>query len=253
MREQKRTKNIIIIGDGYSDYVVLRQFVLAIFNGMPANEIHLNFPDYNLLKSLNIERSVNKFVKRTNQSNDYKLFGEPVTEFKEEVVDTLINILKFLQKKNLQLSHRDLLIISSDSEKPLGSQHNYFQEWAYSLEAIFWLAIDDFYHQMVKQGYDYQYLPNVLPLIFFPSIEILVAAATEESHDFDRQCRCLKAKPDLKQKVWGTDSIDEALKSGMLHGVLEAYMIPEALDKVYKNVPEVRRFIQLLGFEILRC
>ncbi len=60
MREQKHTKHIVIIGDGYSDYVVLRQFVSAIFNGM--DDIHLNFPDYNLLKSLNIERSVNKFV-----------------------------------------------------------------------------------------------------------------------------------------------------------------------------------------------
>lgn len=253
MNAQKHTKHVVIIGDGYSDYVVLKQFVLAIFDSMPANEIHLNFFESNVLESLNIGDFVNQFIDKADKTSAYDLFGEPATHFKKKVVETLTNTLATLQKKNLPLFHQDLLIISSDSEKPLGSQHNYFQEWAYSLEAILWLAIDDFYHQMVKQDYDYQYLPNVLPLVFFPSIEILVAACTEEVHDFDRQCRCLKAKPDLKQKVWGTDSIDEALKSGMLHGVLEAYMIPEALDKVYKNVPEVRRFIQLLGFEILRC
>jgi len=36
----------------------------------------------------------------------------------------------------------------------------------------------------------------------------------------------------------------------MLHGVLETYMTPEALNKVYKTIPEVRRFIQLLRFNV---
>jgi hypothetical protein len=56
------------------------------------------------------------------------------------------------------------------------------------------------------------------------------------------------AKPDLKQKVWATDSIDEARRNGMLKGVLEAYMTPEALDKVYQNIPEARKMIQILSF-----
>ncbi|MEK8019580.1 MAG: hypothetical protein VSS75_022120 [Candidatus Parabeggiatoa sp.] len=251
MNTQKHTKQIVMIGDGYSDYVVLKQFVSVIFDSLPANENRLNFFDNTHLESLNIGHFVNQFIDKADKTSAYDLFGGPATHFKKKVVETLSNTLASLQKRNWPLGHRDLLIICSDSEKPLGKQQNYFQEWAYSLEAILGLAIDDFYGQMVKQGYDYEYLPLVLPLIFFPSIEILVAACTEEVHDFDKQCRALKAKPDLKQKVWGTDSIDEALKSGMLHGVLETYMTPEALNKVYKTIPEVRRFIQLLRFNVL--
>ncbi len=135
----------------------------------------------------------------------------------------LTKALIIAQNEKIALSHHDLLIISSDSEKTLGHRNHYFQKWAYSVEAILEVAIDEFYHQLVEQGYSNQYLPHVVPLICFPSIEILVAACTEDILDFDNQCRSLQAKPALKQKVWGTDSIDEARRNGMLYGVLEAY------------------------------
>ncbi len=251
MSDNKHTKHIIIIGDGYSDYVVLKQFVLAIFERSDADNSHLDFfDDYKALEPLNIGGFVNHFIDKAAKKNSYDLFGEQATELKKQVVNSLINTLKMLQKKNIPLDNHDLVIISSDYEKPLGHRNNYFQKWAYSLEAILGLAIDEFYRQLVEQGYGYQYLPLVVPLICFPSIEILVAACTEDSFDFDNQCRSLRAKPDLKQKVWGTDSIDEARRNGMLYGVLEAYMTPDALDKVYKNIPEARKLIQVLSFAV---
>jgi len=176
------------------------------------------------------------------------LFGEQATDLKKQVVNSLINTLKMLQKKNIVLDNRDLVIISSDSEKPLGHRNNYFQKWAYSVEAILGLVIDEFYQKLVEQGYSDQYLPLVVPLICFPSIEILVAACTEDI--FDNQCRSLRAKPYLKQKIWGTDTIDEARRNGMLYGVLEAYMTHDALDKIYKNIHEVRKIIQVLSFAV---
>jgi len=249
MSDNKHTKQVIIIGDGYSDYVVLKQFVLAIFKGSGANDSHLDFfEDYKALEPLKIDRFVNHFIDKAAKKNSYDLFGEQATELKKQVVNSLINTLKMLQKKNIALDNHDLLIISSDSEKPLGHRNNYFQKWAYSVEAILEVAIDEFYHQLVEQGYSEQYLPLIVPLICFPSIEILVAACTEDILDFDNQCRSLQAKPALKQKVWGTDSIDEARRNGMLYGVLEAYMTPDALDKIYKNIPEARKMIKMLNF-----
>jgi hypothetical protein len=243
----EHARNVIIIGDGYSDYQVLKQFVSVLVERHHANEIRLNFLDYDLFASLNIGVYLKNFIqKANNKADNYDLFCENTRNLKTHVTEVLIKAMRIVQHEKILLSSRDLLVISSESEKPLGHQHNYFQKWAYSPEAILRLAIDDFYRQMVEQGYEYQYLPLVLPLIFFPSIEILVAACTEEAHDFDSQCCSLQAKPDLKQKVWATDSIDEARRSGMLQGVLETYMTPDALDKVYKNVPEAQRFIQVL-------
>jgi hypothetical protein len=256
MTSEKQMRYVTIIGDGYTDYVVLKKFVSVIFERLCIEKSGLTFlGDYESDKSLdkkiseiNIGDAVAQFLGKANKNNGYGLFSKQAIALKKDIVEVLTKVLIIIQKKDIALSERDLLIISSDSERPLGNKHNYFQKWAYSLEAICWLAIEEFYSQMIEQGYEYQYLPLVLPLIFFPSIEILVAACTESAPDFDHQCRSLVAKPDLKQKVWATDSIDEARRNGMLKGVLEAYMTPEALDKVYQNIPEARKMIQILSF-----
>ena len=81
MNAQKHTKQIVIIGDGYSDYVGLKQFVSAIFESLPAND-ELKFFDYNVLESLNIGHFVNQFIDKADKTSGYDLFGESATHFK---------------------------------------------------------------------------------------------------------------------------------------------------------------------------
>jgi hypothetical protein len=247
-------RQVIIISDGPSDYLVLKSFLLAIFE--PQN--NFNFVgDHNsqqavdkLIGFLNLRTSVDNFVKMVTQqkSGDYSSLLKPINELKTQIIRMLDKVLGLVQKNGIDLSGRDLLIINSDSERPLGNRQNYFQERVCLLDRIFWWAIEEFYNQMLDRRYSHQKLPLILPLILFPSIEILVAAFIEEEHDFDKQCRTLKANPDLKQRVWGTNSIPKAFQTGMLQEVLVTYVTSEALDKVYRNLPEVRKFMQILSF-----
>ena len=64
------------------------------------------------------------------------------------------------------------------------------------------------------------------------------AACIEGEGNFDQEYRSLKAKPDLKQKVWQTDSIHEALETGMFDEILKQYIVPKNLNQIYKHIPE---------------
>jgi len=113
---------------------------------------------------------------------------------------------------------------------------------------VIYLAIDKFYNGMVIKGYGFKDLPIIIPLILFPSIEILVAACYLSDADKGKM-RELKAKPDLKIKVWDTESIPVAIETGKIDEVLQLCFNNgnASLDEIYKSIPEARNLIHILS------
>ena len=113
---------------------------------------------------------------------------------------------------------------------------------------MIYLAIDKFYNGMVIKGYGFKDLPIIIPLILFPSIEILVAACYLSDADKGKM-RELKAKPDLKIKVWDTESIPVAIETGKIDEVLQLCFKNgnASLDEIYKSIPEARNLIHILS------
>jgi hypothetical protein len=238
-------KNIAIIRDGFSDYCVLKYFVSAIFEyHYSAKLTEDNFFD---LEQLNISNAVAKYVSKSAEDKNYGLYSKNADQLRSEITGILFTALKkFEREKEVGLCNKDILVINSDAEKILKHKHNYFNEWAYILNGILWFAIEKFYEEMVKKNYTYENLPLILPLILFPSSEILVASCM---YDFNRgNFRELKAKPDLKCKVYNTDNIPKAIQTGKLNEVLSTFIIPEAIKDIYKEIPEARKFIQILSY-----
>lgn len=223
---------IAIIRDGYTDYRVIRQFVSAIFEKHHA--VSLTDEHFFDFEDLNIGSPIQQYIRKTKHADELK--------------KSIINVL-YAAVGNFH-SAGDLIILNSDAEKTLGQKDNYFQGWAYSLYGVVTSAIDEFYDNNIAWGHNYEKLPLILPLILFPSSEILVAATM---YDFNKEnFRNLKPKPDLKQKVYGTDSMNEAVKSGKLDEVLSAFVIPESLGDIYREIPEARKLIQILSFSCNR-
>jgi hypothetical protein len=237
---------VAIIRDGYSDFLVLKKFITSVFQHH--HLIELEDDNFFEFQSLNITNSLSEYLSKSYLEN-HSLFGDFASEFRRQISQVLFTaVRKFAKEKEFDLSNKDILILNGDAERILGSKQKYFEDWAYSINSIMWLAIEEFYNKMVEQGYDYLQLPLILPVILYPSSEILVASCMD---DFDKtNYREFNAKPALKQKVYDTDSIPVAIENGTIKEVLDTFVIPETLSKVYKDLPEIRKFMHILTFEV---
>ena len=198
-------------------------------------------------ESLKITDALSKYFDK-NKTTDYSLFGNAAKEFRNTLCSILFTaISKFEKEKECLLTNKDILIVNGDAEHILGNQREYFKEWAYTINSVIWLGIEEFYNKMVEKGYSYENLPLIIPIILFPSSEILVASSMD---DFNKvNYRSFNAKPALKQKVYDTESIGEAITSGRLQEVLDTFVVPESLSKIYSDLPEVRKMLHILTFK----
>jgi hypothetical protein len=238
---------VAIIRDGYSDFLVLKKFVTSIFQHHHLVELEDdNFFEFD--NPLTITDALSNYIRKADKEN-FDIFGNYAKDLRREIGSILLAAYnRFPKEKDTYLTNKDILILNGDAERILGSKQKYFEKWAYSINSIIWLAIEEFYDKMVEQGHDYLQLPLILPVILYPSSEILVASCMD---DFDKtNYREFNAKPALKQKVYETNSIPEAIENGTMKEVLDTFVIPESLSKVYKDLPEVRKFIQILAFEV---
>ncbi len=234
-----------IISDGTSDFDVLKKLVQAIFE---KHHRSLNDTDFYFLEKIQINNKIVDFSKECKRTKNYSIHSIHSKEFIKVIERYLTNALGILQSQKFEsLTNEDIIILNTDSETVLGKTDNYFEEWFYFIHPILWKAIEHFYDSLVKIGYTYEQIPLILPLIPFPCIEILVRAAMP---NYKEKYRSFNAKPDLKQEVWGTDSIPIAYNKEYLQQTLEKYIIPQNIESIYRHIPEARKFIQILSFSL---
>lgn len=236
---------IAIIRDGKSDFLVIQKFVSAIFTQHHFIELKEdNFFEFE--NPLNITNCLSTYLAKSHHDK-HSLFGNAAKELRREISGILwIAVDNFAKNNDRPFCNKDVLVLNGDAEKILGQKQAYFADWAYSIYSVLWLAIEEFYDKMAENGYQHENLPLILPLILFPSSEILVAACM---HDFQKEnFRSFEAKPTLKQKVYETEHIPKALESGKLQEILDCFVVPESLSEIYKDIPETRKFMQILAF-----
>jgi hypothetical protein len=234
-----------IICDGESDFDVLKKLIQAIFEKHHKDNLTDNeFYRFDKIKTFDITQSY--FDKCRKEG--YGLHQRHTDEFIEEINNFLeIALYKITKEKGKPISNQDIIIFNADSEIIMGKNVSYFKEWLYFIHPVLWKAIEHFNDELIQKGYSYEQIPLVLPIIPFPCIEILVRAAMP---NYDEKYRSLKAKPELKQEVWGTYHIPTAYNEGMIQATLENYIIPQNIEAIYRHIPEARKFIQILSFNL---
>lgn len=234
-----------IISDGDSDFHVLKKLIEAIFEKHhKKNSSEEEFYRFNNIDTVKLVQDYFQTCKKEG----YGLHHKHTTQFIEDINEFLgTAFLKLANEKGTYLTNQDILIFNADSEIILGKTDSYFEEWFYFVYPVLWKAIEHFYDKRTKEGYTYEYLPLILPIIPFPCIEILVRAAMP---NYKEKYRNFNAKPDLKQEVWGTDSIPIAYNKEYLQQTLEKYIIPQNIESIYRHIPEARKFIQILSFSL---
>ena len=149
-------------------------------------------------------------------------------------------IFKFEKLIGKPLSCRDRVILATDAERKLAHKDRYFEEWAWVVPRLLEQAIEKWYHYRIGHGYARADLPVVLPVVFFPSIDVLVAAAKATAKDaFDPR----GLRPDeLKRRLYGTDDLRSVASDRFGEMGLNC-ITPEGIENIWKKVPEVRLFL----------
>lgn len=233
---------IAVIRDGYSDFMVLKSLVSSIIK----TERNVNLNDENFIdfEDLQIGDAVSKYIDKANKEQETDLNGKRAISLKKKIIAVLYTAIK---KEGL--CNKSILILNADAEHKLMQKEVYFKTWVRQLYSVINTSIEEFYDKMVKEGYSYQNLPLIIPLILFPSIEILVASCYLSDNE-KTSFRKLRAKPDLKKKVWDTENIPYAIDTGKITEVLNLCFVDNdnSLNEIYQYIPEARNFIQTLTY-----
>lgn len=236
--------HIAIVSDGITDFEILKTLIKEV----AFSESGLDIPDDNFIPvyektGVKIDGAIKKYIKLADTTKKRGLYDEPAIKLKNDIILVLKKVIKEIEDRFYistgSFSHYDLLILNDDSDKKLTTSKDFLNEWVYSIIMIFYLAVQEFYEEKINQGYTFKSLPVILPLIFFPSTEILVAAF-RHGDNFD-QYRNQDA-PTLKQMLYGTNNL-KSLQEEELQELALKFINSTLLEQVFSKLPEIRIFL----------
>ena len=236
-------RNIGIIRDGESDFYVIRRLLKIIFEKEKSEKLSdnnfLNFDS----SDFSFYNDLNEFIRKRNKNCIFE--DDEYTKFSNKIISKIYTAFSKMRKEYDVVTNKDILVLYSDSEKLLLNDENFFKDWAYSIKQIFDYSVDKFYHKISKQGFSYNNIPLIIPMILFPSSEIIVASCM---YDFSKEkIRELKPTPTLKQKVYNYPNIPDAFENNAIEETLDTYLVSENLNEIYKVTPELRKIIHMLS------
>lgn len=230
--------NIGIIGDGATDRAIFKRIVEVI---LADKNNHLKIYE---LRRQSIHDAVDRYWQTATKSQQYYLPHPAALDLQNAVINVLRGgFADFEAEIGVgYTSNRDILLITTDVEKKLTNPKDYFQEWAFSISKIFLGGIEKFYDLQISQGYNYEIIPVIMPIVTFPSTEIFVAAARNIVNS-----KSYGKKPEeLKKILYGTTNLatinQETLQTQALN-----FITSDTIHKIFECVPESRIFLQILS------
>ncbi|WP_254175252.1 hypothetical protein [Planktothrix pseudagardhii] len=240
MATGKVKRNIGIIGDGPTDRKIFAKLVDCILTEETAQE----FIDCNIieLQRQTIHDAIEKYLiaeKRNSQ-----------TKNPQDLVKAVVGVLYsgFIELiYQVDLCNCDLIILTTDSELVLKSDQDYFK---YGIQLFHLLseASIKFYDSILKQSYSQNKIPLVLPIITFPSTEILIAAAKGLN-----PVTYYNKKPlELKQMIYNVPDDRTVSEDDLKEKALNFITLP-GINNIFNHIPESRSFIQTLSAYKVSC
>jgi len=223
--------NIGIIGDGDTDRLILLKIVKSIVP-WNVNEVPIQRQSFRV--------AIDKYWQNSNK-NDFWFPHNSANELKKKVLGILYAAFNDFQYNSGDVTDNDIIIASTDAEHHLTNSEIYFDWWAFSLTKIFISGVENFYHNMIHhQGRGKENLPLIIPILPFPSTDILIAVARNMSDHYGK-------KPnELKRMLYGTDNLRTITPEDFEDKALK-HITPDSINVIFKHIPESRPFINFLS------
>jgi hypothetical protein len=142
------------------------------------------------------------------------------------------------------ISNKDIIILNTDAERKLANADRYFDEWAAILPKLVTYGIERFYHYLAIEGYNFEYVPLITPLLLFPSTDILIKAA--KSADGSNFAGYAKSPSQLKMELYGTTDLRRVTPDQFKIKALK-FLTREGLGSIYRHLPEIRFFLHIIA------
>lgn len=230
------TRYVGIVADGPTDQEIMARFMKSLLE--PAGQ----YEEVLIGEKLSVYMA--PFRQKASRTGEYGLFDKPAIKLRKAIVNVIHSAVgEFRDAIGRELSHSDVLLLSTDAECPINSP----QEW-HEIERIVVMcrtfdgAIAEFYNAPGNR-LNWEYLPLVVPLVLFPSADVLIAAARSD-YDVSLEFRGKKA-PWLKQELYGCCDLRQ-LRPDDLEKKALSYLTFDACKQIYSSVPEARMLLRTL-------
>ena len=234
-----------IMGDGSTDREIIAYLVEVILKGTGNSD---NRVTPILLHRQNIRDDIDKFWREyqveEKADKNTSILNSSFKNLESAVANVLFGATAdFEGHIGRPLTKREMIILCSDSEKVLRNKDAYFEEWAWMMEKIIQRGIEKYYHTLSGRGHSVENLPLTVPVIPFPSTDVLIASAKSASEQ-SVAVRGRKAN-ELKTSLYGTDNLS-SLKPDGLEQHAFIYLTNDNVQTIYRDIPEVRTLFQTL-------
>jgi hypothetical protein len=222
-------RNIGIIGDGPTDRKIFGAMVKSILTE-DTDLIDCNIVE---LQRHTIHDFVEKYIKKLSMTRKDLVIkiGRAILAGFEELLNEVTN----------NISASDLIIVTTDSEIVFSQPENYWERGA-NLFHILIDAVNWFYEMASNLGYAKDNIPLVLPLITFPSTEIIIAAA----RGFNAVDFYGKKPIELKNLLYNL-SKDGRVNDQDLEKQALKFLNVGGIEKIFLHIPECRYLIKCLS------
>jgi len=228
-----RTRYLGIIADGPTDQEIMARFLKSLVEPAgPCEERMIG-------KDLSVPMS--QFRKKASNTNQYGLFTDPAIKLRKAIVSVIhSSVGEFKDGISRGLCHSDVLLLNTDAEWPIKAQNEWHEiERIAVIYRIFDGAISEFYNAPGNR-LNWECLPLVIPLVLFPSTDVLIAAARSVSFEFRG-----KKAPWLKEKLYGCSDFTQLRPEDLENKALR-YLTYDACRRIYSSLPEARMLLRIL-------
>ena len=225
-----------VVADGPTDQEIMARFLKSLFEPTGACEERIIDKNLTIL--------MQQFRDRASRTGQYHLFQKPAVKLRKGIVNVIYSaVVEFRDAISRDLSHSDVLLLSTDAEWPIKAQNEWHEiERIVVFYRIFDGAISEFYDAPGNRA-NWEYLPLIIPLVLFPSTDILIAAARSD-HDANFDFRGQKAQW-LKQNLYGCSDLSQLGLDDLEKKAL-SHLTFEACKRIYSSIPEARVLLRTL-------
>lgn len=226
-----------VVADGSTDRAILSHLFQTILPGRFCSEP--------FMLSQNLRGIVDNFKSAIAKTDTPFFCSNASSDFRKSVIALIFSALtEFKANSGRDLNHNDILIINTDSESFLNSSDTFFnEEWSIILSRILFLAVEEFYHKIVSFHYQFSSIPLIVPIMLFPSTDILVAAA-KSFNQRDILLHGHKAS-ELKRHLYGVTDL-RLLREDDLNRLALSYITSDSCESIFLKIPEFRLLFKLL-------
>lgn len=223
--------NVGVIGDGATDRLILLKMVECA--------VPWDVDGYELLRQ-SFRDAVDRYWSDSDRAEDCWFPKKPALDLRKAVSGVLHGAFYEFQSMVGSFTDHDLLIVSTDTERHLRSSDLHFSCWVLGFTKIFISGIEHFYHNILNQGYGKENLPLIVPILPFPSTDVLVVAAKNETECYGRDAR------ELKEMLYDTTNLATIPPEDFEELALR-HITLDGINLIFEQVPESRLFINFLS------